>query len=386
MAHDLSNIADRKVILGLSGGVDSAVAALLLLDAGAVVEALHMTNWEDEDGYCTAAEDLQDARRTCDQLGIPLHHVNFAKQYRDRVFEYFLDEYRAGRTPNPDVLCNREIKFGVFREYAKRLGGELLATGHYARTATIDGVPALLKGADSGKDQSYFLHAVSADALAETVFPLGDLQKADVRRIAKERGLVVHDKKDSTGICFIGERNFKEFLSQYIDGSPGDIRTMDGQVLGQHDGLMFHTLGQRQGLGIGGVRGFPDNPWYVLHKDLGSNDLYVGQDHDHPWLLSQRLRAEQLSWVSGCAPENGSRLTAKVRYRQQDQACTVSAVDNDKLELVFDQPQRAVTPGQSVVLYDGESCLGGGIIDWADTPSAVAEEQPNIVGASLARD
>ena len=276
------------VVLGVSGGVDSAVAAFLLKDAGARVEALHMTNWEDEDGYCTAAEDLQDARRICAQLDIPLHHVNFATEYRDRVFEYFLREYRSGRTPNPDVLCNREIKFGVFRDHAKRLGGELLATGHYARVGAAGGTAALLKAVDGNKDQTYFLHAVPADALAETVFPLGELRKAEVRRIAKQHGLAVHDKKDSTGICFIGERPFREFLGTYIPAQPGPILTPAGEELGRHHGLMYYTLGQRQGLGIGGRRDAGDAPWYVVDKDLAANALIVDQG-DSPLLLSDTL-------------------------------------------------------------------------------------------------
>ena len=296
MAHDLSNIAGRKIILGLSGGVDSAVAAVRLQDAGAEVEALHMTNWEDDDGYCTAAADLQDARKVCERLDIPLHHVNFAAEYRDRVFQYFLDEYRSGRTPNPDVLCNREIKFGVFREHARRLGGELLATGHYARVADVDGESALLKGIDPDKDQSYFLHAVGADAFEETVFPLGDLFKADVRRIAKQRGLNVHAKKDSTGICFIGERPFREFLGTYLPAQPGPIRTADGRPLGTHSGLMYYTLGQRQGLGIGGRRDSDDEPWYVVAKDVDDNVLVVDQG-DTPLLLSAGLVAADASWI-----------------------------------------------------------------------------------------
>jgi len=375
MAHDLSNIAGKKIILGLSGGVDSAVAAVLLQDAGAVVEALHMTNWEDDDGYCTAAEDLQDARRICGQLGIPLHHVNFAKQYHDRVFEYFLDEYRAGRTPNPDVLCNREIKFGVFREYAKRLGGELLATGHYARTATIDGVPALLKGADRGKDQSYFLHAVSADALAETVFPLGELQKADVRRIAKERGLVVHDKKDSTGICFIGERPFREFLSTYLPANPGPILTVDGREAGTHFGLMYYTLGQRQGLGIGGRRDAGEDPWYVVAKDIAANTLIVDQG-DSPLLLSDSLVATHPAWIGSPPPglADGLRCNARIRYRQADQPCSVQHSFDDRLTVRFEQPQRAVAPGQFAVFYLGEQCLGGATIDFIERHVAVPAE------------
>ena len=375
MAHDLSNITDRKVILGLSGGVDSAVAAVRLQDAGAVVEALHMTNWEDDAGYCTAAEDLQDARRVCDQLGIPLHHVNFAKQYRDRVFEYFLEEYRAGRTPNPDVLCNREIKFGVFREYAKRLGGELLATGHYARTATIDGSVALLKGADCGKDQSYFLHAVSADALAETVFPLGELQKADVRRIARERGLVVHDKKDSTGICFIGERPFREFLSTYLPASPGPIHTVDGREVGTHHGLMYYTLGQRQGLGIGGRRDAGEDPWYVVDKDIAANALIVDQG-ESPLLLSDSLVATHPAWI-GSPPAGlaeGLRCNTKIRYRQADQPCSIRHACDDRLVVRFKRPQRAVAPGQFAVFYLGDQCLGGATIDSIERRAAAPIE------------
>jgi tRNA-specific 2-thiouridylase len=377
MAHDLTNIADRRIILGLSGGVDSAVAAFLLKDAGAAVEALHMTNWEDEDGYCTAADDLQDARRICAQLDIPLHHVNFAAAYRDRVFEYFLTEYRSGRTPNPDVLCNREIKFGVFREYAKRLGGELLATGHYARTGTADDTVALLKAADSNKDQTYFLHAVSADALAETVFPLGSLQKAEVRRIAKQHGLAVHDKKDSTGICFIGERPFREFLSTYIPAQPGPILTPAGKELGRHHGLMYYTLGQRQGLGIGGRRDAGDEPWYVVDKDIAKNALIVDQG-DSPLLLCDELIAGEASWI-GAAPaqlDEGLHCTAKIRYRQPDQACTVRRALDDRLIVRFDEPQRAAAPGQFVVFYQGDRCLGGAVIEALEKRATPAPAMP----------
>ena len=364
MAHDLTNIAGRKIILGLSGGVDSAVAAFLLRDAGADVEALHMTNWEDDDGYCSAAEDLQDARRICGRLGIPLHHVNFARQYRERVFEYFLDEYRSGRTPNPDVLCNREIKFGVFRDYAKRLGGELLATGHYARVASVDGLPALLKAKDANKDQSYFLHAVSAEALAETVFPLGNLDKAEVRRIARQQGLAVHDKKDSTGICFIGERPFREFLGNFLPAQPGPILTPDGAEVGRHHGLMYYTLGQRQGLGIGGRRDASDAPWYVVDKDAGRNALIVDQG-DTPLLLCDALVAAAPSWI-GREPvqlDAGLRCSAKIRYRQRDQGCTVRLALDDRLMVTFDGPQRAAAPGQFIVFYQGDRCLGGATIE-----------------------
>ena len=359
----MSDLKNRRVILGLSGGVDSAVAALLLKDAGADVQALHMTNWEDDDGYCTAADDLQDARLVCEQLDIPLHHVNFSKQYRDQVFEYFLDEYRAGRTPNPDVLCNREIKFGAFRDHAKRLGGEFLATGHYARAARIDGNTALLKAADLNKDQSYFLHAVSAEALAETIFPLGELQKGEVRRMARDRGLRIHDKKDSTGICFIGERPFREFLSTYLPANPGPIRTSGGDEIGTHSGLMYYTLGQRQGLQIGGRKDASDEPWYVVDKNMQENALIVAQGETH-LLLSDQLVATHASWI-GATPvglDNGLKYMAKVRYRQADQACTVSS-DGDQLKVVFEEPQRAVAPGQFVVFYDADQCLGGAIID-----------------------
>ena len=354
----------KRVILGLSGGVDSAVAALLLKDEGYDVQALHMTNWEDDEGYCTAAEDLQDARRICEQLGITLHHVNFSRQYRDQVFAYFLDEYRKGRTPNPDVLCNREIKFGVFRDYAKRLGGDLLATGHYARSGIVDGQGALFKGKDPNKDQSYFLHAVSAEALAESLFPLGELMKDEVRNIARDRGLAVHAKKDSTGICFIGERPFREFLSTYLPANPGPIRTPEGDVVGEHQGLMYYTLGQRQGLHIGGIHDRPDLPWYVVAKDLEANALIVAQG-EHELLFSDWLVGADASWI-GRPPEGlaeGLRCTAKVRYRQADQHCIVRASGGDSVEVTFDERQRAVAPGQFVVFYAGERCLGGAVID-----------------------
>ena len=359
-----NKVAGKRVILGLSGGVDSAVAAILLKAAAADVHALHMTNWEDDDGYCTAADDLQDARNVCEQLDIPLHHVNFSKQYRDQVFEYFLEEYRAGRTPNPDVLCNREIKFGVFRDYAKRLGGDLLATGHYAQSGTVDGHGALFKGADPGKDQSYFLHAVSAEALAETVFPLGDLQKGEVRRIARDSGLSIHDKKDSTGICFIGERPFKEFLATYLPAKPGPMQTPGGEFMGTHQGLMYHTLGQRKGLEIGGRSDRGEEPWYVVGKDLQANALIVAQG-EHEMLFSQSLIATDASWI-GAAPtglESGIRCTAKVRYRQGDQDCVVTSLGDDKVAVKFEQRQKAVAPGQFVVFYDENRCLGGAVID-----------------------
>lgn len=362
------NLNGRRVILGLSGGVDSAVAALLLRQRGADVHALHMTNWEDDDGYCTAARDLQDARAVCEHLGIPLHHVNFAREYRERVFAHFLQEYQAGRTPNPDVLCNREIKFGTFRDYAHRLGGELLATGHYARLGLVGGEVRLRKGKDRSKDQSYFLHAVSAAAFAETVFPLGDLDKQAVRRIAREHGLPTYDKKDSTGICFVGERPFRDFLSTYLPATPGPIVTADGREIGRHHGLMYYTPGQRQGLGIGGRREAGDDPWYVAGKDLEANALIVVQGDD-PLLYSTGLEAAEPAWI-GAAPRalsdgGGLRCAVKLRYRQPDQACVVRPVGGDRLLVEFDTPQRAVAPGQFAVFYSGDRCLGGAVIDQA---------------------
>jgi len=357
-------VVGKRVVLGLSGGVDSAVAALLLQDAGADVHALHMTNWEDDDGYCTAAADLQDARGVCEQLNIPLHHANFARQYRDQVFAYFLDEYRAGRTPNPDVLCNREIKFGVFRDYARRLGADLLATGHYARSALLDGEGALFKGKDPGKDQSYFLHAVSSEAFAATVFPLGELEKSEVRELAHDRGLRIHDKKDSTGICFIGERPFREFLATYLPANPGPMRTPGGELVGTHQGLMYYTLGQRQGLGIGGRRDHGEAPWYVVAKDLEDNALVVAQGDDE-LLYSDWLRAGEASWI-GTPPaglDAGIACAARVRYRQADQDCEVVAEPDGNLLVRFVEPQKAVAPGQFVVFYDGDRCLGGAVID-----------------------
>jgi len=356
----------------MSGGVDSSVAAWLLLQQGYDVQGLFMSNWdEDESGYCTAAADYQDARTVCSQLGIPLHKVSFAGEYRERVFSYFLEEYRAGRTPNPDVLCNREIKFGVCFDYARRLGADWVATGHYARV-THGERPRLLKGLDPDKDQSYFLHAMPAASLARTLFPIGDRRKDEIRRIARELTLPVFDKKDSTGICFIGERPFAEFLSQYLPAQPGDIQTPEGHKVGRHQGLMYYTLGQRQGLRIGGRSDAGDAPWYVAGKDLERNVLLVVQGHDHPALLSDRLLASQLEWVAGAPPAGRFRCQAKVRYRQADQACEVQVLTDSagrRLEVRFETPQRAVTPGQYVVFYDGEECLGGGVIESTDRQS-----------------
>jgi tRNA-specific 2-thiouridylase len=348
------------VIVGMSGGVDSSIAAWLLLQQGYEVQGLFMSNWdEDEDGYCTAAQDFQDARQVCEQLGIPLHKVSFAGEYRDRVFQYFLEEYRAGRTPNPDVLCNREIKFGVCFDYARRLGADWVATGHYARVQHSPAVH-LLRGRDATKDQSYFLHAMPAEALARTLFPIGDMQKSEVRAKARELVLPVFDKKDSTGICFIGERPFAEFLEQYLPAQPGDIQSPEGVKLGVHRGLMYYTLGQRQGLHIGGRSDASEDAWYVAAKDLARNVLIVVQGHEHPALLRSSLRASQLTWIAGAAPASSFACTAKIRYRQPDQNCEVQVHADGNCEVSFREPQRAVTPGQYVVFYEGDVCLGGG--------------------------
>ncbi len=366
------NVRDNLIMVAMSGGVDSSVSALLLQAQGKPIAGMFMKNWEEDDrfGTCPAEEDAADAQAVADLIGMPLHRRNFAAEYWDFVFEEFLSEYRAGRTPNPDILCNREIKFRTFLEHAMDLGADRIATGHYVRSDCQDGLHRLLRGLDPNKDQSYFLYTIGQNQLARTVFPVGELLKPGVRHVAASAGLPVHDKKDSTGICFIGERNFRDFLSEYIPPSPGEIRTTNDRLIAEHAGLMYYTLGQRQGLGIGGLRGYPDEPWYVLHKDQENNVLYAGQGHDHPWLFSRVLKAEQLSWVSGAEPGPGTRLTAKVRYRQADQDCVVREIDHNGMELEFEQPQWAVTAGQSVVLYDEESCLGGGIINWADTPPA----------------
>ncbi|HEX6571954.1 MAG TPA: tRNA 2-thiouridine(34) synthase MnmA [Steroidobacteraceae bacterium] len=351
-----------RVVLAISGGVDSAVAAILLKQAGHDVHALFMRNWdEDEDGYCTAAADLQDAHKVCDDLDIPLHTVTFAAEYRERVFTHFLDELRAGRTPNPDVACNREIKFGVCFEHAMRLGADLFATGHYARSEGA----RLLRGLDAAKDQSYFLHTVPGAMLARTLFPVGALPKSEVRRIAHAHALPVHDKRDSTGICFIGERPFAEFLRTYLPAQPGPIETPEGRALGAHRGLMYYTLGQRQGLEVGGVRGAAEKPWYVARKDLERNALIVVQQHDHPLLLSSVITTEPAQWVAGVPPVctgRRFRCTVKTRYRQADQPCEVELLADGRCRVRTDAAQRAVTPGQSAVFYDGPVCLGGAII------------------------
>ncbi len=351
-------------MVGMSGGVDSSVAALLLKQQGFDVEGLFMKNWEEDDteGGCTATADVMDAQTVCDRLDIPLHRVNFAAEYWDHVFEYFLSEYRAGRTPNPDILCNKEIKFKAFLDYAKQLGADAIATGHYARRTQAGGSVQLLKGVDSNKDQSYFLYTLGQAQLRDACFPLGELPKSEVRRLAEAAGFENHAKKDSTGICFIGERKFAAFLERYLPAQPGDIETVDGKRLGQHRGLMYHTLGQRQGLNVGGVQGALEAPWYVIDKDLSRNVLIVGQGNDHPRLFKPTLTATQLHWVAGSLPTLPLQCTAKIRYRQADQACEVTLLDDDTLQVNFDTPQRAIAPGQSVVFYQGEVCLGGGTI------------------------
>ena len=350
----------------MSGGVDSAVAALLMKRAGHDVHGLYMSNWEDDDSYCTGAQDFQDARAVASELGIPLHRVSFAAEYRARVFEYFLTEYRAGRTPNPDVLCNREIKFGICLDYASRLGARQFATGHYARLRHSDSGPELLKALDADKDQSYFLHAVAREHFERVLFPLGELTKAEVRAIAREAGLPVFDKPDSTGICFIGERPFREFLARYIPTSPGDIITDTGEVVGRHRGLAFYTLGQRGGLEIGGRAGHDEQPWYVAGKNLARNELLAVQGHDHPLLVSRALATGPCNWlVQPGSGEFGIEFEShiKVRYRQKDQGCLAKVEADGGLRVRFAEPQRAVTPGQFAVLYDGDRCLGGGVIE-----------------------
>ena len=356
-----------KVMLGISGGVDSSVAALLLKQAGHAVEGLFMRNWEEDDraGPCTSDEDRRDAVAVCGRLDIPFHARNFAGEYWDGVFEHFLAEYRAGRTPNPDVLCNREIKFKTFLNEAHVLGAERIATGHYARVAFRDGAYRLLRAVDSDKDQSYFLHALGQTQLAATLFPLGELHKPAVRDMARAAGLPTYAKKDSTGICFIGERNFRSFLAQYLPAKPGAMQTPEGTVVGEHQGTMYYTLGQRQGLGIGGRAGVLGEPWYVVGKNVAANILYVAQGGENQWLQSTRLIAEQPHWIGGAAPAVAFSCTAKTRYRQGDQACRVW-VQDDYLEVRFNAPQRAVTPGQSVVFYRDDECLGGAVIAQTD--------------------
>jgi tRNA-specific 2-thiouridylase len=351
----------KHIIVGMSGGVDSSVAAFLLKEAGHHVEGVFMKNWEedDTDTYCPASKDMADAQSVCDKLQIELHRVNFAAEYWERVFVDFLAEYNAGRTPNPDILCNREIKFKAFLHYAKQRGADFIATGHYARIQQLQ----LLKGLDPQKDQSYFLYTLTQEQLAQSLFPVGELDKSRVREIAKKIGLENHAKKDSTGICFIGERKFKAFLNEYVKAKSGLIKTVEGKVIGEHDGLMFYTLGQRQGLKIGGLKNASEQPWYVVAKNIEDNTLIVAQGHNHPALFTRSLIASHIHWINGLPEAFPLTASAKTRYRQPDQACIIEPIDKEYCKVIFDEPQRAVTPGQSVVFYQGDVCLGGGIIN-----------------------
>ena len=356
----------EKIIVGVSGGVDSSVAALLLLEQGYEVEALFMKNWDenDETGSCIWEADVEDALAVCDKLRIRLNTVDLSEAYWHKVFQQFLDEYSAGRTPNPDILCNQEIKFHAFMEHATSLDAARIATGHYAAIQCHEGKHLLHKGADRNKDQSYFLCRLTQAQLSQSLFPLGTLKKPEVRALAKKHGLATHDKKDSTGICFIGERPFRDFLSHYLPLQAGPIRTIDGTDVGEHAGVHFYTLGQRRGLGIGGVKGHPEKPWYVVAKDVGNNALTVAQGHDHPTLFSHGLTAANLNWIAG-APTLPLECSVKTRYRQADQHCKIEMIDDDRIRVNFARPQRAVTPGQYAVFYDRNLCLGGGIIETA---------------------
>jgi tRNA-specific 2-thiouridylase len=361
-----------KVIVGLSGGVDSSVAALLLQQQGYAVEGLFMKNWEEDDNedYCSAAADLADAQAVADRLQIPLHTINFSGEYWERVFAYFLQEYEAGRTPNPDVLCNREIKFKAFLDFATdQLNATAIATGHYASVARDGEHFRLLRALDEAKDQTYFLYMLGQQALGKSLFPLGHLSKTEVREIAEQAGFPNHKKKDSTGICFIGERKFRDFLQRFLPAKPGTIEDPMGNQIGQHQGLMYYTLGQRQGLGIGGLKGAAEAPWFVASKDLDRNVLIAVQGHQHPLLMCQKLICGQLHWVAGRAPAAPFQSIARIRHRQPLQSCRVQPIGSGLYEVLFDSPQRAATPGQSLVLYDDQVCLGGGIIESTDAPS-----------------
>lgn len=350
------------IIVGLSGGVDSAVSALLLKEQGFDVQGLFMKNWEEDDTaeYCSAKVDLADARAVCKKIDIPLHTANFSQEYWENVFSDFLAEYKAGRTPNPDILCNKEIKFKAFLEYALKLGADYIATGHYVQKATQTDHYQLLKGIDNNKDQSYFLYTITQHALSKSLFPIGHLEKSQVRELAKAADLINHSKKDSTGICFIGERKFKTFLQDYLTNRQGEMQTPEGTVIGQHDGLMYYTLGQRQGLFIGGRKGAKEMPWYVVAKNVTRNILYVTQEIEHPWHFSRNLIAKNIHLINPCA--DSFKAMAKIRYRQQEKSCTVKQTNPGEIEVIFDEPQRAVTPGQSIALYHDNICLGGGII------------------------
>ena len=363
----MGTTAAEKIIVGMSGGVDSSVAAHLLIRQGFQVEGLFMKNWEEDDTeeYCSASVDLADAQQVCDRLGIPLHTVNFSGEYWDNVFEHFLAEYRIGRTPNPDIMCNREIKFKAFLDHARTLGARRIATGHYVRTRRYDGRFELLRGLDPTKDQSYFLYALNQHQLAHALFPVGELDKTEVRAIAKQQQFVVHAKKDSTGICFIGERKFRDFLQRFIPAQPGEVVTADGRIIGEHSGLMYYTIGQRQGLGIGGIQAGSEEPWYVVDKALDKNQLIVAQGVDNPALYHSHCRVADLHWISEASSVPAGDYSAKIRYRQQDSPCRLIPGEGNRAIIEFAHPQRAVTPGQALVLYHDEQCLGGGTIEVA---------------------
>lgn len=371
----------KTVVVGMSGGVDSSVSALLLKQQGYRVIGMFMKNWEetDEQGICMASHEFEDVVRVCEQIGIPYCSVNFVKEYKENVFNQFLAEFRAGHTPNPDILCNREIKFKVMLEKAFELGADYLATGHYCQISADKGMHSLLKGSDPGKDQSYFLYTIKSDILAKVLFPIGDMQKTQVRKIAQEHGLATSNKKDSTGICFIGERNFKQFLSQYITYTPGNFETLDGQIVGQHDGVAYYTIGQRKGIGIGGQ----GEPWFVMGKDIPRNVVYIERGTQHPALFCDELTAVEANWVlpSGM-PKLPFACKAKVRYRQSDQPCIIISEENGILKVLFDIPQRAVTPRQSIVFYDENVCLGGAMIHSAG-PSYYHQAKPLPLQVSL---
>jgi tRNA-specific 2-thiouridylase len=370
-------VSRPEVVVGVSGGVDSSVAALLLVQQGRDVAGLFMQNWADDgSGECRAEDDRRDAVAVCGRLGIPFHFRDFSAEYWQGVFEHFLAEYAAGRTPNPDVLCNREVKFKHFLDAARELGAQRIATGHYAQVAQAGGRWRLLRGADRGKDQSYFLHQLGQEQLAATLFPIGHLEKSELRRIAREAELPTHAKKDSTGICFIGERDFRQFLGQYLPAREGEIHDPQGRAIACHPGVFYFTLGQREGLNIGGVRGRPAAPWYVVGKDVARNILYVDQGHDSPYLQSHWLRSEAMHWIAGAPPATTFECTAQTRYRQPDEPCTVDVRDDGTLEVSFVHAQRAVTPGQSLVLYDGMECLGGAVIAATDAPLEQRTRQP----------